>query len=64
MSVHVLTLSNMNISATSRQIPMKFSQKHHWGGGKAALDFAVFKFTDRAEQTVDLDFHFLPDAFE
>ena len=29
----------MNISATSRPIPMKFYQKHHWEGGKAALGF-------------------------
>ena len=30
-----LTLSNMNISATSWPIGMKFYLKHHWGGGKA-----------------------------
>ena len=34
-----LTLSNMNISATSRPIATKFYLKHHWGGGKAALGF-------------------------
>ena len=34
-----LTLSNMNISATSRPIATKFYLKHHWGGGKAASDF-------------------------
>ena len=33
------TISNMNISATSRPITMKFYQKHHWDGGKAALGF-------------------------
>ena len=37
--VRLLTLSNMNISATSRQIATKFYLKHHWGGGKAALGF-------------------------
>ena len=29
----------MNISATSGRIIMKFYQKHHWDGGKAALGF-------------------------
>ena len=29
----------MNISADSRLIIIKFIQKHHWGGGKAALGF-------------------------
>ena len=33
------TISNMNISATSGLITMKFYQKHHWDGGRAALDF-------------------------
>ena len=33
------TISNMNISATSGLITMKFYQKHHWDGGKAALGF-------------------------
>ena len=38
-SVRASTLSNMNISETSRQIATKFYLKHHWGGGKAALGF-------------------------
>ena len=33
------TISNMNISATSGPITMKFYQKHHLEGGKAALGF-------------------------
>ena len=33
------TFSNMNISATSGPITLKFYQKHHWDGGKAALGF-------------------------
>ena len=33
------TLSNMNISETSWPIVIKFYQKHHWGGGLAALRF-------------------------
>ena len=38
-SVRALTLSNMNISATSRPIKMKFYLKHHWGGGKPSVGF-------------------------
>ena len=33
------TISNMNISATSGANTMKFIQKHHLDGGKAALNF-------------------------
>ena len=36
-SVRASTLSNMNISETSRSITTTFYLKHHWGGGKAAL---------------------------
>ena len=39
VSVRALTLSNMNISATSWLIGMKFYLKHHWGGGKASVGF-------------------------
>ena len=39
LSVHLFTLSNMNISETSGPIAIKFYLKHHWGGGKAALGF-------------------------
>ena len=35
-SVHPLTISNMN---TRGPIATKFYLKHHWGGGKPALDF-------------------------
>ena len=38
-SVRASTLSNMNISETSRPITTKFYLRHHWGGGKAALGF-------------------------
>ena len=38
-SVRVSTLSNMNISATSKLIATKFYLNHHWGGGKAASGF-------------------------
>ena len=37
--VRALTLSNMNISATSKPIGMKFYLKHHWDGGKASVGF-------------------------
>ena len=37
--VRPLTLSNMNISATSKPIATKFYLKHHWGGGKATSGF-------------------------
>ena len=37
--VRALTLSNMNISATSGPIATRFYLKHHWGGGKAVLCF-------------------------
>ena len=33
------TISNKNISATSRLIATKFYLKHHWVGGKAARGF-------------------------
>ena len=38
-SVRASTLSNMNISETSRPITTKFYLKHLWGGGKAVLGF-------------------------
>ena len=37
--VRPFTLSNMNISATSWLIGMKFYLKHYWGGGKASVGF-------------------------
>ena len=40
-SVRPSTLSNMNISETSRPIAIKFYLKHHWDGGKAALGFGA-----------------------
>ena len=38
-SVRPFTFSNMNISATSWPIGMKFYLRHHWGGGKASVGF-------------------------
>ena len=37
--VRKLTLSNLNISATSGPIVTRFYLKHHWVGGKAAFRF-------------------------
>ena len=37
--VRPFTLSNMNISATSWPIRMKFYLKHYWGRGKASEGF-------------------------
>ena len=37
--MRLFTLSNMNISATSRPIGMKFYLKHYWGEGKASVGF-------------------------
>ena len=38
-SVRPFTFSNMNISATSWPIGMKFYLKHHWGRGKTSVGF-------------------------
>ena len=38
-SVRASTLLNINISETSGPIATNFYLKHHWGWGKAALDF-------------------------
>ena len=37
--IRALTLSNMNIFATSRPIVTRFYLKHHWAVGKAASCF-------------------------
>ena len=39
MCVGLSTLSNIDISETSRPIANKFYLKHHWGGGNAAFGF-------------------------
>ena len=39
LSVHLSTLSNMNISEISWLTVIKFHQKHHWGRGLTALGF-------------------------
>ena len=47
------TFSNMNISATSGPITMKFYQKYHWDGGKAALGFGLDRIKTLVSMATD-----------
>ena len=47
------TFLNMNISATSERIIMKFYQKHHWDGGKAAFGFWPDPFKTLVSMAID-----------
>ena len=47
------TLSNLNISATTRPNVLKFYLKHHWGGGKAALGFGADQFRTLVSMVTD-----------
>ena len=49
----LFTLSNNDISGTSRPITIKFYQKHHLGRGKTALCFLL----DRVRQNSGVTFH-------
>ena len=51
---HLLTLSNMNISATSRHIATKFYLKHHWG--KAALGFGPDQIGTLVSKATDISY--------
>ena len=51
--VCALTLSNMNISATSWLIGMKFYLKHHWGGGKVSVGFDPDRFRNLVSMATD-----------
>ena len=53
VSVRVSTLSNMNVSAISGPIAMKFYQKHYWGGGKAALEFGPVRIRTLISMATD-----------
>ena len=53
-SVRASTLSNMNISETSRPITTKFYLKHHWGGGKAALGFDADQIRTLVSMATDI----------
>ena len=48
-----LKLSNINISANSRLIGMKFYLKHHWGGEKAAWGFGADQFRTLVSMATD-----------
>ena len=39
MCVRASTLSNINISETSRPIVIKFHLEHYWGGGLSVISF-------------------------
>ena len=51
--VRLSTLSNMNISEISWPIVMKYHQKHHWGGGLAALGFGPDRIRTLVSMTTD-----------
>ena len=51
--LRLLTLSNMNISATSRPIGMKLYLKHHWGGGKASVGFGLDRIRTLVSMATD-----------
>ena len=48
-----LCVSNMNISATSWAIGMKFYLKHHWGGGKASVGFDLDRIRTLVSMATD-----------
>ena len=58
-SVRPLTLSNMNISATSWQTGMKFYLKHHWGGGKASVCFDPDRIRTLVSMATDSSHRFI-----
>ena len=53
------TFSNMNISATIGPITMKFYQKHHWDGGKAALGFGPDQIKTLVSMATDSSHRFI-----
>ena len=53
LCVRPFTLSNMNISATSWPIGMKFYLKHHWGGGKASVGFDLERIRTLVSMATD-----------
>ena len=70
-SVRPSTLSNINISETSKSILIKFHQKHHWGGGLAALGFGpdrirtlVTMATDSSQRVIMGKNYKVSDGFE
>ena len=51
--VRLFTLSNINISATSWAIGMKFYLKHHWVGGKASVGFDLDRIRSLVSMATD-----------
>ena len=47
------TFSNFNISATNCPIVTKFYLKHHWVGGKKALDFGPIRIRTLVSMATD-----------
>ena len=52
-SVRSSTLSNMNISETSRPIVIKFHLEHHWGGELTALGFGIDRIRTLVSMATD-----------
>ena len=53
LCVRPFTLSNMNISATSWPIGMKFYLKHHWVGGKVSVGFDLDRIRTLVSMATD-----------
>ena len=51
--VRPFTLSNINISATSWPIIIKFHQEHHWGGGVTVLGFGLDRIRTLVSMATD-----------
>ena len=51
--VHLLTLSNINISETSWLIEIKFHLKHHWDREMAAYGFGIHKTSSLISMATD-----------
>ena len=52
-SVHLFTLSDMNISETSWPIIIKFHLKHHRGGGLTAAGFGLDRIRTLVSMATD-----------
>ena len=51
--VHPSTLSNINISETSRPIIIKFHLENHWGRGLTALGFGLDRIRTLVSMATD-----------
>ena len=48
-----ITLSNLNMSATSLLIVIKFYLEHHWGGGLSLIDFGPYPMRTLVSMATD-----------